>query len=133
MRGVQVSDSVVHTHVKRSHLNNRVVHISLATIEGFRASHIIVLVLLSQVEIFVKCGDYEIENWNNICGVVFELSVETVVKLEHVIAIYIQDILLGLVDFSQAFDVQGLTAVILLRLYLHEGGKEVPQLLLHLT
>ena len=49
------------------------------------------------------------------------------------IAIYIQNVLLSLMDFSESLNIKGFTAVVLIRLDLDECCQEVPQLLLNLT
>ena len=133
MRGVQVTDAVVHAHVERSHLDNRIVVVANSTLKSLRSSHIIVLVLLCKVEILVDGSDDQIENGNNISGVVLQLSIQAVVKLEHMITVNVQDVLLSLVNLSESLDVEGFTAVVIIRLNLDEGCKEVPQLLLYLT
>ncbi len=49
------------------------------------------------------------------------------------IAIYIQNVLLGLMDLSESLNIEGFTAVVIIRLDLDESSQEVPQLLLNLT
>ena len=49
------------------------------------------------------------------------------------IAIYIQNVLLGLMDLSESLNIERFTAVVIIRLDLDESSQEVPQLLLNLT
>jgi hypothetical protein len=49
------------------------------------------------------------------------------------IAIYIQNVLLGLMDLSESLNIERFTAVVIIRLDLDESCQEVPQLLLNLT
>ena len=49
------------------------------------------------------------------------------------IAIYIQNVLLSLMDFSESLNIEGFPAVVLIRLDLDESCQEVPQLLLNFT
>lgn len=88
---------------------------------------------MGQVEILVDRGDYEIEDRNNVSRVVFQLPVKAVVKLEHMIAVHVKNVLLCLMNFSKPINIEGFLGIVIIGLDLDEGGKEVPQLLLHFT
>lgn len=98
----------MHAHIERSNLDNWVIHIS-SSVHLLRTSHIIVLILSCNVKVFVKCSDDKIENWNDICGVIFELSIERVVKLINMITIDIKDVLFSFMNFSKPLDIEWLS------------------------
>lgn len=49
------------------------------------------------------------------------------------VAVHVQDVLLSLMYLSEPLNVEGLPAVVLIRLDAHKGREEVAQFLLHLA
>lgn len=104
MGGVEVSNLLVASDVIRADRDEST---------SCRVSSLVsVVFVLEQRRFFVDCGHDEIENWDYIGGVVFELSVETLVVFKKMVAIDVQDIDLGDRDIFELEDVVGLFYVV---------------------
>ena len=79
--------------------------------------HVLVFTLCKsvnvQTEISVGLCYHQIEYWNHISGIVYNLAVQTLVKLENVIAVYFEYILVELPYFFQFGHVVALSDVLL--------------------
>lgn len=85
------------------------------------------------IKFLVEGSHDEIENWNDVSRVVFNLPVESIIELKNVVAVDIEDVLLGLMDLSQPLNVEGLLPVVLVIVQANESGEEVVQFLLNLS
>ena len=52
-------------------------------------------------------SDHKIEDWNDIRGVVFDLAVQALVKLENVITVDVKNTFINISDFLELLDVVG--------------------------
>ena len=68
------------------------------------ALSIIVLIIVDNI-LLINLDCYEIKNWNDICWVVFELSIQRSVELENVVAVDVQGVLLRFRDLLKQSDV----------------------------
>jgi len=91
------------SHIEGSNLNNLVVLLHIILSHAVKA---ITLVAHLFDILVVDLGSYQIENWNDISGIVFQLFIQLLVKSVHMVAIYVQCVVLGVIDFSKLLDVE---------------------------
>ena len=69
----------------------------------FEALHVLVLLLTSNenvhVKVFVAISDHEIKDWNDIGWIIDNLAVQALIKLEDVIAVNFENILVEFTNF----------------------------------
>lgn len=100
----QLPDAVHSSKVMGTHLDN-VIITELVIV------HVVVSILLVlpanvvHVELLVDLGDHQIEDRDDVSGVVFDLPIEHLVELEYVVAVNIEHICVHLTDFFETLDV----------------------------
>lgn len=110
----------MNSQVIRSNLDNRIIH------------SIFIALVIGNVSVLVESSNYKIENWNDICRIVFELSVKTLIELINMLTVNIQNILLSFIDHPKLFDIiRHLIELIIILIHNDESSKEVSQLLLY--
>ena len=77
------------------------------------------------IKFLVEGSHDEIEDGNNVSRVVFNLPVESIIELKNVVAVDIEDVLLGLMDLSQPLNVERLLPIVLVVVQADESGEEV--------
>jgi hypothetical protein len=124
---------MVSAHVERAHLDDGLHTWGVSTWHRLRSTltHI-ALSGITEVEFLVDTGHNQIENGNDISGVVFELSVESLVMIKDVLAVNIENVLLSVVYLSKLLDIKWLFSVILSILRTHISSEEIAETVLNI-
>jgi len=73
--------------------------------------HVSILVVLTadvvHVKFFVDLRDHQIEDWDNVGGVVLNLPVKHLIELEHMVTVDVKDISIKFAHISQFLNVVG--------------------------
>ncbi len=124
---------MVSSHVEGADLDDWLHASRVSTWDRLRATMThISLSSIAQVELLVHTSDDQIEYGNDISRVVFELPVQTLIMIIQVLAVDIENVLLGVVNLSQFLHVQWLLAEILSILWPHIISEETTQTILHI-
>lgn len=71
--------------------------------------HVSILVVLASdvvhVKFFVDLRDHQIEDWDDVRGVVLDLPVKHLIELEHMVAVDVEDVSIKLAHISQFLNV----------------------------
>jgi len=116
------------SHVEGPHLNNgSMVFLASCSIYVFRAIsiHVPWSIVSILIKFLVEGSHDEIEDRNDVSRVVFNLPVESIIELKNVVAVDIEDVLLGLMDLSQPLNVERLLPIVLVVVQADESGEEV--------
>ena len=112
MAGAKLADSVHPAEVVGSYLDQVVIfHLIIV--------HVVVCILfilpanVVHIELFVDLCDDQIEDRDDVGRIVLDLLVKVLIKLEDVIAVYIEHIAVKLSHFLQLLDVVGCTLILL--------------------
>lgn len=86
------------------------------------------------VQVSVEMSDYQIKDGDYVSRVVLQLTVQTFIKLEQVIAVHVKSEDLCFMDLLESLNVEWLLLkVIVLLSHLNEGHQEVFELRLHFS
>jgi hypothetical protein len=78
VRGLKISHSVSSSQIKRSNLDDRIIYLFILI---HRAISKLLLGFLEQT------SDNKIKYWNDISGIVFQLTIQTLIVLEYMITV----------------------------------------------
>lgn len=110
MLWTQFSDPIYFPEVVRPDLDDCVQVLILFEL------HILIFLLATNenvhVELFVNLCNNEIEDWDDIGWVIYNLAVQTLIELEDMIAVNLQHILVEFTDFLQFLHIEALLDVL---------------------
>ena len=138
MRWAKFTNSIDLAKVVRSNLND-VLATKLIVIHIVVSFLVILTANIVHIELLVDLSHHQIEDWDNISGVILNLSVKHLVKLKDVVAVDVEDVAIKVTHFLQLLDVVWsplellVIIIIVIILYLLKVVNEVFEFHLNIT